>query len=204
MQTRGSEGQKERERNGMGEREREREAVATFLFSVALHKTRAGTSAHPMEVVADWLWCNENILKAEHLQIKQQAEKHFHDIIGVMFHWSCLISLFSAPCLSWGDKGHLGILGRCALVLPFVRREEQRLACWKPWWVTWRWGSWRSHLQEKGVLRWERGATIGERGRCKKKMRRQRSGADVALGGVDFFPLWPGVMEGWLAFINPL
>lgn len=64
------------------ERERETERVRgrkkkkssrNFFFSsssAALHKTRSGTSAHPMEVVAQWLWCKENILKAVHLQTK--------------------------------------------------------------------------------------------------------------------------------------
>lgn len=61
---------------------------------------RSGTSAHPMEVVADSLWCKENILKAVRLLIKKQAEKHFIAIIRVMFHQSCLILLYVAVCLS--------------------------------------------------------------------------------------------------------
>lgn len=131
----------EREREKWDGRGKKKKAVGTFLSSsVALHKTKIGNicTSHGG---CRWL----TLMQREHTEggaspDKVTSRKHFHAIIRVMFHWSRLILLFSAACLSatLGDERQLRIFGRY-VGASFCYDGIAATALLELWWATRRW-----------------------------------------------------------------
>lgn len=90
----------EQVRNGERKAKRVREkwngrgSSRNFFLLSSKTQTRSGTSAHPMEAVADWLWCKENILR-KNISRKSNTHNNTSEIsqepCSLVVFWYCYL-----------------------------------------------------------------------------------------------------------------